>query len=122
MDQKNQSQVTHDSYPISLEDYLRNEVWKGSKESHDKLSEHMDRFAKKTSIMTFNRMVIKRKGTEPKVIQPTENVDIVCNEWPMQSTAKKSFNKKELHKQTQNQENTTRSGQISRKPKRLSYY
>ena len=43
-----------------------------------------------------------RKGTDPKVIQPTQNMDIVHNKRPTQSTENKALNKKELCRQTQN--------------------
>ena len=50
-----------------------------------------------------------RKDTEPKVRQPTGNMDTVHNERPMQSTANKAL-KKEIHRQKQYQEDiiTTR--------------
>ena len=58
----------------------------------------------------------ERLGT--RVIKPTENMDAVHNERPTQSRVNKVANKKELQRQTQNQENfnITRSGWISRKP------
>ena len=52
----------------------------------------------------------ERKDAEPKVVQPTENMDIVLNEGPTQSTANKVLNKK-LHRQTQNQEISSCQGQ-----------
>ena len=68
----------------------------------------------------MNKMEKDRKDKEPKVIQLIENMDTEYNETP-QSTANKSVDKKEPHKQMQKQKNfnTTMLGWISRKPERL---
>ena len=46
-----------------------------------------------------NKLEAKRKDTEPKVIQPAENMDTVHNERPIQSIANKTLNKEELYRQ-----------------------
>ena len=43
----------------------------------------------------LNKMEMKRKDIEMKVIWPTENMDTVCNERLTQSTASETFNKKD---------------------------
>ena len=73
-----------------MEDFLRNEVWKGNKQqSDDKLNKLTDRLAKIHDSEQLNKMEMERKATEPKVIQPAENLDTVYNERPTQSTANK---------------------------------
>ena len=44
-------------------------------------------------------MEMKRKDTEPKVMQPAENRDTECNERPLHSKANKVVDKWELHNQ-----------------------
>ena len=60
----------------------------------------------------------------PKVMQPTEGMDTVCNERQAQSTANKALNTKALRRQAQNGETViiTRSIWISRKADRLCYF
>ena len=57
-------------------------------------------------------MEIDRNGTKPTVIQLTENMGTVHIERPAELTTNKALNKRELYRQTQNQETiiTTRSG------------
>ena len=77
--------------PISPEDHLRNKVRKGNKQKADnKLNELTDRYAKIHNDQQLNKMEMERKMTEPKVIQPTENMDTECHERPTQSTANKA--------------------------------
>ena len=61
---------------------------------------------------------MERKDTQPKVMQPTGNMDTECKDLPAQSSPYTALNKKELCRQTQNKENFNmlKSGQISRKP------
>ena len=82
------------------------------------------RFAKIHNDEQVNTTETEREDTEPKVIQPTENMAIVCNERPTLSMANEALNKKELYRQTQNQDNIiiTRSGWTSRKHDKLCYY
>ena len=87
-----------------MEDYLRNEFWKSSKQQpDDMLSGLTDRYVKRHNDEQFNKMEIERKDTEAKVKQPTENMDKVCNERPTLSTINKAFK----HKRTL-QANTNR--------------
>ena len=80
---------------ISKEDYLRNEVWKGNKQEADnKLSKLIDRFTKKYNHEKLKRMDMGRQETEPKVIWPTENMDIECNEILTLFIANKALHKK----------------------------
>ena len=44
-------------------------------------------------------MKMERNDTQPEVLQPTVNVDVICNERPLQSTSDKAMYKGELHKQ-----------------------
>ena len=46
-------------------------------------------------------METEEKSTEPKVIQPTENMDRLHDEGSTQLTANKTLNKKELCRQKQ---------------------
>ena len=110
---------------LPKEDYIINELWKCNiQHSYDKLSKLVDRFSKIYNDKQFNKMKTERKDTETKVTQPTENMDIGNNEIPTHSTANKALNKKELHRQIQNQENIIkiRSAWISRKSDRLCYF
>ena len=70
--------------------------------SDDKVSNHIDRFAKIHNDEQANKMEMERKGTEPKVIQPKENMEKVCSERPTQFSANEALNKKEFHRQTKN--------------------
>ena len=64
---------------ISLEDCLRNQSRKGNRQPPDKkLSDLTDRFTKIYD-KQLNKMKMGRKDTESMVIQPTENMDTVCN-------------------------------------------
>ena len=106
---KSKQHVTATS--ISLEDYLRNKLQKGNKQqSDDKLIEC--RFTKIHNNEQLNEMERERK-TEPKVTQPTENMNTVSNERPAQSTANKVL-KKEPWRQTQNQEKQDQDGSVGK--------
>ena len=110
--------------PISAEDYFRNETVKGNKQQTDiKLNKPRDILVKAHNDVQINKMEMKRKDTEPKVIQPGENMDAECNEVPQQFTSNKAIDKRDLCKQTQKQENftMTRLGHISQKLGGLCY-
>ena len=56
-----------------MEDYLRNEIWKGNKEqSDDKPSTLIDGLAKIHNGEQVNKMEMEKKGTELKLIQPNK--------------------------------------------------
>ena len=84
---------------------------------------NLDKFAKICNDEQINKMEMKRKDTESKVIEQAENMDAEHNERQLESTANKAIDKREICKQMQKQENFTmmRLGWFNRKPDKLGY-
>ena len=85
---------------ISADDYPWNEVLKGNKkQTNNRQNKLIDKFAKIHNNEIVDKMELERKDTEPKMIQPAENVDTEHVERPPQPTANQAMDKKELNKQ-----------------------